>query len=99
MDERLATVRVVNIDRTAGKGGLLAMAIVDLGGIVVRGWRITKNYNGGARVSVPMRIWFDGGERYSEPLVDLPEQLRREVFEAIKGAYMAEETGSERAAT
>ncbi len=92
-------VRVVNIDRTAGKGGLLAMAVVELGGILIRGWRITESHSGGARVSVPQRIWFDGGERYCEPLVDLPEQLRWEIFNAIRNAYMAEDMGSERSTT
>ncbi len=81
-------VKVIQIDRTAGKAGLLALATVDLGGgLVVRGWRICEGRNG-PRIAVPARTWFDSGERYSEPLVDLPEPLRREVFECVLRAYM-----------
>ncbi len=93
-------VRVLQIDRSAGKAGLLALATVDLGdGILVRGWRITRSHNGGVKISVPQRTWFDAGERYSEPLVDLPEHLRWEVFDAVRNAYMAGSMGSERPAT
>ncbi len=99
MDKGLATVRVVNIDRAAGKAGLLALATVDLGGILVRGWRITRGYNGGVKIAVPQRVWFDQGERYSEPLINLPEPLRGEVFDAVRNAYMAGSMGSEGPAT
>jgi len=82
------SVKVLQIDRTAGKAGLLALATVELpGGIVVRGFRVTESRNG-ARVAVPQRVWFDSGERYSEPLLELPELLRRDVFERVLTAYM-----------
>jgi len=81
-------VTVLQIDRTAGKAGLLALATVDLGGgIIVRGWRVCEGRNG-PRIAVPQRTWFDSGERYSEPLVDLPEPLRREVFERVLRAFL-----------
>lgn len=99
MGEVVARVRVVNVDHAAGKAGLLALATVELdGGILVRGWRITRGHNGGVKISVPQRTWFDGGERYSEPLIDLPEHLRWEVFDAIRRAYMAGGIGNERRA-
>ena len=82
------SVQVIQIDRTAGKAGLLALATVDVGsGIVIRGWRITQSRNG-PRVAVPARTWFDAGEKYSEPLVDLPEPLRRDIFACVLRAYM-----------
>ena len=81
-------IKVIQIDRTAGKAGLLGLATVDLGtGIVVRGFRVCESRNG-PRVAVPQRVWFDSGERYSEPLIELTEPLRREVFECVLRAYM-----------
>ena len=81
------TVRVLQIDRTAGKAGLLGLATVDINGIIIRGFRITESRNG-PRAAVPARTWFDAGERYTEPLLDLPEPLRREVFECVLRAYV-----------
>ncbi len=90
-------VKVIQIDRTAGKAGLLALATVDLGGgLVVRGWRICEGRNG-PRIAVPQRTWFDAGERYAEPLVDLPEHLRWEVFDAIRRAWLEGSKGNEAA--
>ncbi len=90
-------VRVLQIDRTAGKAGLLALATVDVGGgLIVRGFRITESRNG-PRVAVPARTWFDAGERYTEPLLDLPEPLRREVFECVLRAYVEGNKGHETA--
>ncbi len=90
------TVRVLQIDRTAGKAGLLGLATVDINGIIIRGFRITESRNG-PRVAVPARTWFDAGERYTEPLLDLPEPLRREVFECVLRAYVEGNKGHETA--
>ncbi len=88
-------IRVLQIDRTAGKAGLLGLATVDVGGgLIVRGFRITESRNG-PRVAVPARTWFDAGERYTEPLLDLPEPLRREVFECVLRAYLEGNKGHE----
>ncbi len=91
-------VRVLQIDRTAGKAGLLGLATVDVGsGLVVRGWRICEGRNGNPRIAVPQRVWFDSGERYAEPLIDLPEPLRWEVFDAIRRAWLEGSKGNEAA--
>ncbi len=89
-------VTVLQIERTIGKAGLLGLATVELaGGIVIRGWRICEGRNGNPRIAVPHRVWFDAGERYSEPLVDLPEPLRWELFDAIRRAWMEGNKGHE----
>ena len=81
-------MKVVHIDDSVKKDGLLALAAVDLGGgVIIRGFRVTTGRNATIRVSVPQRVWFNGGEKYTEPLLDLPEHLRWEIFNAIRESY------------
>jgi hypothetical protein len=82
-------VYVANIRRVS-KGSLQAFADVQIGGILVRDFRIVQQVHLGQKawVSPPQKEWTgdDGKKRYA-PIIELSARLKQAVEQAILAAW------------
>jgi hypothetical protein len=84
-------IRIVRV-RAVDRGNLKGFADVQLGGVLVRDFRIIQQAGHRPWVSPPQRSWEgDDGKPYYAAIVELSDTLKPRVERAILAAWQAEE--------
>ena len=79
-------IRVIKIKKIE-KGALQAFAEVQIGQVQIKGFRVVKQPNQSAWVSVPQVEYVKDGEKRYFNLIDLPNDLKRKVQDAVLVAW------------
>jgi DNA-binding cell septation regulator SpoVG len=85
---RKSVVEVVALKPLNNKGNLRAFASVRLGGVVINNCRIIQQLGQRAWVSLPQQEYTTrAGERRYAPVVELNDNLKKQVCEAVLTAW------------
>ena len=82
-------IRVLKIKKIE-KGALQAFVDVEIGEVQIKGFRVVKQSGQGAWVSVPQTEQVKSGEKRYCNLIELPDDLKRKVQEAVLAAWERE---------
>ena len=87
---RIDTISVINV-RQFDSGSLRASADVQLGDILIKGFRVVQQPNQRAWISPPQREWVDeNGKKHFAPIVTLSGRLKAEVEAVLLSAWNEE---------
>ncbi len=82
-------IRVLKIKKIE-KGALQAFVDVEIGQVQIKGFRVVKQPDQSAWVSVPQTEYVKNGEKRYANLIELPDDLKRKVQDAVLAAWERE---------
>jgi len=83
-------IRVLKIKKIE-KGALQAFVDVEIGQVQIKGFRVVKQPDQSAWVSVPQTEYVKNGEKRYANLIELPDGLKRKVQDAVLAAWEKQE--------
>ena len=82
-------IRVLKIKKIE-KGALQAFVDVEIGQVHIKGFRVVKQPGQAAWISLPQAEYVKNGEKRYANLIELPNDLKRKVQDAVLAAWERE---------